>query len=476
MADLIELGMIDFDVIMGMDWLYSCFAKLDCRARIMRLEFLNEPAVEWQGNNVMPKMSTLESVPIVNEFPDVFLDELPGIPPDREIDFGIDVMLGTQPISIPPYRMAPAELKELKEQLRDLLEKEDHTDHLRAVLQTLHQHQLYAKFSKYKFWLKFVTFLGHVVSGEGIKVDPQKIAAVNDWPRPTTSTEIHSFLGLVGYYRRAKSSLVAEVKEKQYNDPVLVQLKEGIHKHKTTAFSLGVDDGTLRYKGQLCVPNVDGLRERIMVNLSTTFHPQTDWQAERTIQMLEDMLRAYVLDLKGNWDNHLSLIKFSYNNSFHASIQIAPFEALYGKRCRSPIGWFEVGEAELIGPDLVHQAIDLEFKEDDWVFLTVSPMKGIMHFGRKGKLIPRYVGSYRITQRIGQVAYKLNLPPKMSLVHPVFHVSMLKKVVGYPSGIVPVETIEISEVLSYEEILVAILDRQVWKLRNKEIASVKVLW
>jgi len=238
------------------------------------------------------------------------------------------------------------------------------------------------------------------------------------------------------------------------------------------------------------------------VNLSTAFHPQTDGQAERTIQMLEDMLRACVLDFKGNWDDHLPLIEFAYNNSFHVSIQMAPFEALYGRRCRSPIGWFEVGEAELLGPDLVHQAMEkvkiiqerlkaaqsrqksyadirrrkLEFQVDDWVFLRVSPMKGVMRFGKKGKLSPRYVGPYRVTQRIGQVAYRLELPPEMSLVHPVFHVSMLKKVVGDPSTIVPIEAIEVNEELSYEEIPVAILDRQVRKLRNKEVASVKVLW
>ncbi|XP_070002836.1 uncharacterized protein [Nicotiana sylvestris] len=119
---------------------------------------------------------------------------------------------------------------------------------------------------------------------------------------------------------------------------------------------------------------------------------------------------------------------------------------------------------------------DLEFKEDDWVFPKVSPMKGIMRLGKRGKLGPRYVGSYIIVQMIGQVVYKLEIPPEMSLVHPVFHVSMLKKVIGDPSLIVPVETIEANEELSYEEIPVAILDRQVRKLRNKEIASVKVLW
>ncbi|XP_070007802.1 uncharacterized protein [Nicotiana sylvestris] len=119
---------------------------------------------------------------------------------------------------------------------------------------------------------------------------------------------------------------------------------------------------------------------------------------------------------------------------------------------------------------------DLELKEDDWVLLKVSPMKRIMRFGKKVKLNPRYVGPYIIIQRIGQLAYKLELPPEMSLVHLVFHVSLLKKVVGDPSTIMPIETIEVNEELSYEEVPVAILDRQVQKLRNKEIASVKVLW
>ncbi|XP_070042761.1 uncharacterized protein [Nicotiana tomentosiformis] len=120
--------------------------------------------------------------------------------------------------------------------------------------------------------------------------------------------------------------------------------------------------------------------------------------------------------------------------------------------------------------------MDLEFKEDDWVLLKVFPLKGVTQFGKKEKLSLRYVGPHKIIQRIGQVAYMLELPLEMSLAHPVFHVSMLKKVVGDPSLIVPVETIEVNEELTYEEIPVAITDRQVQKLRNKEIVSVKVLW
>jgi len=161
-----------------------------------------------------------------------------------------------------------------------------------------------------------------------------------------------------------------------------------------------------------------------------------DGQAERTIQTLEDMSRACVIDFKGSWDDHLPLIKFAYNNSYHFSITMAPFEAQYGRRCRSLVGWFEVGDFALIGPELVYDAIEkvrlirerletahsrqksyadnrkreLEFEIDDWVYLKISPMKCVMRFGKKEKLSPRYVGPYQILKRVGKVAYKLELP------------------------------------------------------------------
>ncbi|XP_049369904.1 transposon Tf2-1 polyprotein [Solanum verrucosum] len=204
----------------------------------------------------------------------------------------------------------------------------------------------------------------------------------------------------------------------------------------------------------------------------------------------------------GSWDQHLPLIEFAYNNNFQGSIQMAPYEALYGRKCRSPIGWFELGEADLLGPNLVQQVIEkvklikdrlhtaqcqqksyadvrrwnLEFEVEDWVFLKVSPMKGIMRFVKKGKLSPKYVGPYKIIQKIGMVVYELDLPSELEAVHPVFHVSMLRKCIGDPSRIIPIENICIAEDLSYAEVPIMILDRQVRKLRNKDVPSVKVLW
>ncbi|WMV54817.1 hypothetical protein MTR67_048202 [Solanum verrucosum] len=177
------------------------------------------------------------------------------------------------------------------------------------------------------------------------------------------------------------------------------------------------------------------------------------------------MLRACVIDFKGDWDDHLPLIEFSYNNNYHSSIGMAPFEALYGRRCRSPVGWMRLVRKK-----------DLEFEVNDWVYLKISPMKGVMRFGKKGKLSPRYVGPYKILKRIGKVAYEFNLPNELAPVHSVFHISMLKKCIRDPPFIIPLEGLGVDESHSYEEISIKILDQQVKRLRNKEIASVKVLW
>ncbi|GJW25540.1 putative reverse transcriptase domain-containing protein [Tanacetum coccineum] len=189
------------------------------------------------------------------------------------------------------------------------------------------------------------------------------------------------------------------------------------------------------------------------LDMSTAYHPQTDGQSERTIQTLEDMLRACVIDFGNGWVKHLPLVEFSYNNSYHASIKAAPFEALYGRKCRSPVCWAEVGEVQLTGPEIVQETTEkiiqvkqrmqaardrqksyadlkrkpMEFEVGDKVMLKVSPWKGVVRFGKRGKLNPRFVGPFKIIKRVGDVAYKLELPEELSRVHNTFHVSNLKK-------------------------------------------------
>ena len=172
------------------------------------------------------------------------------------------------------------------------------------------------------------------------------------------------------------------------------------------------------------------------LSFSIAFHPQTDGQPERVIQVLEYFLRACTLDLKGNWDDCLLLIEFSYSNSFQTSIGMTHFEGLYGRKCRSLVCWDDVGERKHLGPELVQLTVekvalikerlkisqsrhksyadncrrDLEFEIGNHVFLKVSPMESMMRFGRKGKLSPRFMGPFEILERVGTLAYKVALP------------------------------------------------------------------
>ncbi|KAD5507863.1 hypothetical protein E3N88_15566 [Mikania micrantha] len=213
-------------------------------------------------------------------------------------------------------------------------------------------------------------------------------------------------------------------------------------------------------------------------------------------------MRACVIDFGGNWDSHLPLVEFSYNNSYHASIGMAPFEALYGRKCRSPICWIEVGELQITGPEIIQETTDkirqirdnllaarsrqksysgkrrepLEFEVNDMVLLKVSPWKGVVRFGKKGKLAPRYVGPFKIIERIRKVAYKLEFLSKLSNVHPTFHVSNLRKCLANQDLQVPLDDIRVDDTMHFVEKLVEIMDREVKKLKRSRIPIVKVRW
>ncbi|KAL8114656.1 hypothetical protein AgCh_021499 [Apium graveolens] len=743
------------------------------------------------------EVPNIQDIPLVNEFEDVFPENLPGVPPEREIEFAIELAPGTAPVSKAPYRLAPVEMKELASQLQESLDngmirpsvspwgvpvlfvkkkdgsmrlfidyrelnkltiknrltnapaafmdlmnrvfkkyldicvivfiddimiyskkEQEHAEHLRIVLEILRNEKLYAKFSKCKFWLREVRFLGHVVSSKGFLVDPAKIEAVSNWERPTTPIEVRIFVDLAGYYRRFVQDFAKiagpltrltqkaekfvwtekceesfqELKRRLVSAPVLAlpdgkgefviysdtslkglgcvlmhhdkviayasrQLKEyesRYPKHDlelaAIVFSLKIwrhylygekceiytdhkslkyiftqkelnmrhrrwlelikdydceilyhpgkanvvadalsrkerlkmimtleelikefekmeideqkmseergtltgeevkcekdEKGIMRYASRIWIPNVQELKDELLheghnsrysihpgslprtktnhdaiwviiarltksarflsinerytvdklvdiylkeivvrhdvpvaivsdrdprfnsrfwrsfqecvgtrLNMSTAYHPQTDGQSERTIQTLEDMLRVCAIDFKGNWDDHLPLIKFAYNNSYHASIGMPTYEALYGRSYHSPLCWDEVGEHKILGPELVRQTREMvelirkrlvaaqdrqkkyadqtkkdrEYEVGDSVLLKVSPWKGVMRFGKKGKLSPRFIGPFEILRRIGPLAYELALPPNLQQVHNVFHVSMLRK-------------------------------------------------
>ncbi|GJY28204.1 putative reverse transcriptase domain-containing protein [Tanacetum coccineum] len=560
-----------------------------------------------------PKEKRLEDVP------EVFPEDLPGLPPPRQVEFRIDLILSVTPVARAPYRLAPSELKELSEQLRELTEKdlirptyvdskinlwsgyhqlsireedipitafrtrygnyenkEEHGEHLKTILNLLRSEKLYAKFSKCDFWLDSVQFLGHVIDSSGVHVDPAKIEAIKNWAAPNTPTEVRQFLGLVvkackkgnigaeGFLGKGEPFEVRSNGTKCLKGRIWLPLFGGLrdlsmlesHKSKYSIHP-GLDKMYYDLKKLYWWPNmkadiatyvkitmefhsklqrtssgydsiwviVDRLTksahfipmngkfkmERLTrlslqkslgtnLDMSTAYHPETDGQSERTIQTLEDMLRACVIDFGSGWDKHLPLAEFSYNNSYHASIKAAPFEALYGRKCRSPVCWSEVGDAQLTGPEMIRETTEmivqiknrllaarsrqksyadvrrkpLEFEVGDKVMLKVSPWKGVVRFGKRGKLSPRYIGPFKILSRVGPVAYKLELPRELQGIHNTFHVSNLKKCLSDEELIIPLDEVRIDEKLHFIEEPIEIMDREVKQLKQSRIPIVKV--
>ncbi|GJY13975.1 putative reverse transcriptase domain-containing protein [Tanacetum coccineum] len=215
------------------------------------------------------------------------------------------------------------------------------------------------------------------------------------------------------------------------------------------------------------------------LDMSTAYHPQTNSQSDRIIQTLEDMLRACVLDFKGSWDVHLPLVEFSYNNSYHSSVRCAPFEALYVPETTEKIS--QIKDRLKAARDRQKSYADkrrkpLEFSVYDYVLLKVSLWKGVVRFGKNGKLAPRFVRPFEIVKKVGLVAYKLRPPEEFNGVHDTFHVSNLKKCLADPTLQVPLDEIQVYVKLNFVKEPVEILERDFKKLKRSRIAIVKVRW
>nr|GEV79355.1 reverse transcriptase domain-containing protein [Tanacetum cinerariifolium] len=194
--------------------------------------------------------------------------------------------------------------------------------------------------------------------------------------------------------------------------------------------------------------------------------------------------------------------EFSYNNGYHTSIKVAPFEALYRRKCRSPVCWAEVGDAQLTGPEIIHETTEkiiqiksriqaarnrqksyadlkrksMDFQVGDRVMLKVSPWKEILRFGKRGKLNPKYIGPFKVLYKVGDVSYRLELPQQLSRVHNKFHVSNLKKSLSDESLVIPWDELRINDKLHSVEERVEIMDREIKQLKRSHIPIIKVRW
>ncbi|GJV78463.1 putative reverse transcriptase domain-containing protein, partial [Tanacetum coccineum] len=414
-----------------------------------------------------------------------------------QVEFRIDLVLGATPVAKSPYRLAPSEMQELSKQLQELQDKE-----------LLRKEKLYAKFSKCEFWLQEVHFLGHVVNQSGIHVDPSKIEAVNNWKASMTSFEIRLFLGLACYYRCfiANFSKIAKLltsltqKKQKYvwgveQEEALQTLKNNLCEAPILSLPDGVEDFVV-----YCDASNQGLgcvlmqrnkgeafnQENVLAERLHGLDQQMERKGDRSLYFMDQIwvplvggVRTIIMDEahKSRYSVHPKADKMYYDlRDIYRWPGMKRDIATYVSECLTCAKekLKAARDRQKIYADKRRKP--LEFEVGDRVLLRVSPWKGVVRFGKKGKLALRYVGPFEILERIGLVAYRLRLPEELNSVHDTFHVSNLKKCLADASLHVSLDEIKVDKTLRFIEEPVEIMDRKIKSLKRSKISLVKVRW
>nr|GEW78263.1 putative reverse transcriptase domain-containing protein [Tanacetum cinerariifolium] len=343
-----------------------------------------------------------------------------------------------------------------------LKDEKEHEEHLKAILKLLKKEELYAKFSKCEFWIPKVQFLGHVIDSQGIHADPAKIKSVKDWESPKSPTEIHQFLGLAGYYRRFIEGFSKITKPMTKLTQKKVKFEWGDKQEAARCVDAKREGKANVVADALSRKEQKPLRVRALVMTISLDIPK---------QILNAQTKAHKPENIKNEDVGGMLVENAKNPE---AIRAVPFKALYGRKCRSPICWTVVGEAQILGPELIQETTEQIIQIKQRMQAACDRKKRVVRFGKRGKLNPRYVEPFKVLKRVGDVAYKLDLLEELSRVHNTFHVSNLKKCHADEPLAVSLDGLQVDDKLYFVEEPVEIMDREVKRLKRSRIPLVKI--
>ncbi|GJR15606.1 putative reverse transcriptase domain-containing protein [Tanacetum coccineum] len=578
--NLISFGSGSFDMIIGMHWLSNHKDEIICHKKVVRIPLPNSKVLRVIGERPEEKMRHVrsaktkeqkqEEIVVVRDCPEVFPDDLSGFPPNREIKFRIELILGAIPVVKSPYRLTPSEMEELSSKLKELQDKgfirpssspwgapvlfvkkkDVPLGYLRSGYHQLRVHE--DDIPKTAFRTRYGHFEFTI-----ILFDNSKIEAVKNWKAPITQSEVHSFLGLAGQKelnmrQRRWIELFSDYDcEIRYHPSKVNVVADPLSRKERKGLDEMIErksDGAFYYLDQIWVPLKGDVRTLIMdkAHKSKYFiHPRADkmyydlrdrywwprmkkdimvyvsWcltclkvKAEHQwpsglLQQLEIpewkwegiaidfdykmdwLVRLYLNEIVARhgvpisiisdhdsrfklrfWQSMQEALRTRLDKStayhpqtwsdYHSSVRCAPCEALHVQETTKKIS--QIKDRLKVAHDRQKSYADkrrkpLEFSVGDYVLLKVSPWKGVVRFRKKGKLAPRFVGPFKITEKVGQVAYRLRLPEELNGFHDTFHISNLKKCLADPTLQVPLEEIQVDAKLNFKEEPVEILER-----------------